>query len=94
MFDFATQAASGGDNAENMGTGPTAPEEEGDEETSGSDWDGLNWEGDTSSLSDGTSSDEADDERYKELEELFGKIIQFSRALRFTLTHAGGGGNC
>ena len=53
MFDFATQAASGGDNAENMGTGPTAPEEEGDEETSGSDWDGLIWEGDTSSLSDG-----------------------------------------
>ena len=53
LFDFATQAASGGDNAENMGTGLSGPEKEGEEENSGSDWDGLNWEGDTSSLSDG-----------------------------------------
>ena len=73
LFDFATQAASGGDNAENMGMGPSGPEEEGDDETSSSDGDVLNCEGDTSSLSDGTSSDEADDERYKDLEELFGK---------------------
>lgn len=49
------------------------PQEEGDDDTSGSEWEGIGSEGDLSSLSDGNSSHEADDERYKDLEELYGK---------------------
>jgi len=51
--------------------GPSVAAEEGiDGDTSGSDLEGIDFEGDSSSVSEDNSSDEADEERYKELEDI------------------------
>jgi len=73
IYVFAMQASSGGDNAELIGTGPSVQEEVLDGDSSGSDLEAINCKGDSSSESEGNSSDEANEDRYKDLEELFGK---------------------
>jgi len=57
------QASSGGDNAELIGTGPSVQEEVLDGDSSGSDLEAINCEGDSSLKSEGNSSDEADEDR-------------------------------
>ena len=71
LYVFAMQGSSRGDNAEIFGMGPSVAAEEGiDGDTSGSDLEGIDFEGDLSSVSEDNSSDEADEERYKELEDI------------------------
>ena len=63
IYVFAMQASSGGDNAELIGTGPSVQEEVLDGDSSGSDLEAINCEGDSSLKSEGNSSDEADEDR-------------------------------
>ena len=65
-----------------------AAEEGTDGDTSGSDLEGIDFEGDSSSVSEDNSSDEADEERYKELEELYGKENPVFQGIKIALDSA------
>ena len=89
LYVYAMQGSSRGDNAEFFGMGPSVAAEEGiDGDTSGSDLEGINFEGDSSSVSEDNSSDEADEERYKELEELYGKENPVFQGIKIALDSA------